>query len=144
MSASQISFSDFALSQCPWCGATGPDFAESPAPSDYCGHDLATVCAPPAIDTAVAVVAHPLAVDSGECVPVGAVLSGRFGCSSELRDDFLHGFMGDGLIGSVSGAGMDAPPHIPSGSHRSYVCGAGYSWSWLVVDGCSASRGVGV
>lgn len=67
MSASQISFSDFALSQCPWCGTIGPDFDESPAPSDYCGHDLATVCTPPVIGTAVAVVAHPLAVDGGEC-----------------------------------------------------------------------------
>lgn len=33
------------LSRCPWCGARGVDFDESPRPSDYCGHDPA-LCAP--------------------------------------------------------------------------------------------------
>lgn len=27
------------LTQCPWCGMTGPDFDESPKPADYCDHD---------------------------------------------------------------------------------------------------------
>lgn len=43
MSATQVSFVEFALSRCPWCGALGPDFDESPMPSDYCGHDPAEV-----------------------------------------------------------------------------------------------------
>lgn len=28
---------------CPWCGAKGPNFDESPRPSDYCHHDPAEV-----------------------------------------------------------------------------------------------------
>jgi hypothetical protein len=35
--------SEFVLSRCPWCGLLGPDFDESPMPSDYCGHDPAAV-----------------------------------------------------------------------------------------------------
>ena len=46
MSASQISFSDFALA----------------------AQQAATPCTPPVIDTAVAVVAHPLAVGGGGCI----------------------------------------------------------------------------
>lgn len=29
--------------KCPWCGARGPDFDESPCPTDFCGHDPALV-----------------------------------------------------------------------------------------------------
>ena len=70
MPATQISFSDFALSQCPWCGATGPDFADSPMPSDYCGHDPATVCTPSdiAAHASASVVTHG-GDFAGECIP---------------------------------------------------------------------------
>ena len=33
-------------SRCPHCGTSGVDFDESPAPSDYCGHDPALVREP--------------------------------------------------------------------------------------------------
>lgn len=39
------------FSRCPWCGALGLDFDESPCPSDYCGHDPA-LCAPLSLETA--------------------------------------------------------------------------------------------
>lgn len=29
------------LARCPWCGLLGPDFDESPRPSDICHHDSA-------------------------------------------------------------------------------------------------------
>lgn len=119
MPATQISFSDFALA----------------------AQQAAIPCAPPVIDAALALVAQPLAADSGECIPVGAVLTGRRGCSFELRDDYRGGFVCDGLIGSASGSGMDAPERSPSGSHSSYVCGSGDSWAFLVVNGFNASRG---
>lgn len=125
MPASQISFASFAASLLASV------------------QDEPTVCTPPVQETAPAVVAHPVAVDGGECIPVGAVLDGRRGCHWEIRDDFVGGFFfTDGLIGGVSGAGMDAPDLLPSGSHASYVCGRDYSWRYAVVDGCRASRGV--
>lgn len=34
---------DESITKCPWCGASGPNFDESPMPSDYCGHDPALV-----------------------------------------------------------------------------------------------------
>ena len=104
--------------------------------------DEPTDCTPPVDETAPVVVAHPVAVDGGECIPVGAHLSARSGCHWELRDDFYGGFFMEGLSGSVSGAGMDAPDRLPSGSPSSYVCGSGYSWRYAVVDGCRSSRGV--
>lgn len=124
MSACQISFASFAASLLASV------------------QDEPTDCTPPVQETAPAVVAHPLAVDGGECIPVRSVLDGRRGCHWEIRDDFGGGFICDGLIGSVSGAGMDAPDLLPSGSHTSYVCGLDYSWRYAVLDGCRASRGV--
>ena len=106
--------------------------------------DEPTDCTPPVDETAPVVVAHPVAVDGGECIPVKFVLTGHWGCSTELRDDFVHGggFACDGLIGSAFGAGMDSPESLPSGSHMAHVCGASYHWRYAVVDGFMASRGV--
>lgn len=43
--------------RCPWCGLRGPDYAESPIPSDYCDHthpdqtaDRCTACSASAGD----------------------------------------------------------------------------------------------
>lgn len=123
MSACQISFASFAASLLASV------------------QDEPTDCTPPVDETASVVVAHPVAVDGGECIPVGDCLTGRSGCHWELRDDFYGGFFADGLIGSVSGAGMDAPDLLPSGSHTSFVCGPGYSWRYAVVDGFRSYRG---
>lgn len=63
--------------RCPWCGARGSDFGESPCPPDFCGHDLASMDtigvaqrwwqAPPQHDTHyyIALFKRALALESG-------------------------------------------------------------------------------
>lgn len=91
MPATQISFADFALS----------------------AQQAATPSTPPVHEAALAVVAHPLAVDGGECNLVfeGSCSPWRGMGYGDLRDDY--GFKCD----FVAGCGMDAPDWLPSGSH---------------------------
>lgn len=96
MSASQISFADFALAQ-----------------------QAATSCTPPVSDTAVAVVAHPLAVGSGECIRFDGVFHRIRGVSAlDLRDDYDWSVSPDWACGA-----LDAPRDFPSGSHRALSLG---------------------
>ena len=96
MPASQISFSGFALAQ-----------------------QAAITCAPPVSDAALAVVAHPLAVGSGECIRFDGVFSRIRGVSSlDLRSDHDWSVQPDWACGA-----MDAPRDFPSGSHRALSLG---------------------
>lgn len=118
MPATQISFIDFALSQCPWCGATGPDFDESPMPSDYCGHGD-TDCTPPAESPAnpavePAVVAHA-SVGGGECIPFAGPWVSVHRRVFSVRDD---AYLAYDLPVTWACGGMDALRDPPSGSHR--------------------------
>lgn len=90
MPVSQISFADFALVQ-----------------------QAAITCTPPVSDAALVVVAHPLAVDGGECTRFDGVLLPRRGVSSlDLRSDHDWSVFPEWACG-----GMDAPRDFPSGSH---------------------------
>ena len=96
MPSSQLSFSGFALVQ-----------------------QAATSCTPPVSDTAVAVVAHPLAVDGGECARFDGVFSRIRGVSSfDLRSDHDWSVHPDWACGA-----MDAPRDFPSGSHLALSLG---------------------
>lgn len=96
MPSSQLSFSGFALVQ-----------------------QAATSCTPPVSDAAVVVVAHPLAVDSGECARFGGVFRRIRGVSSpDLRSDHDWSVQPDWACGA-----MDAPRDFPSGSHRALSLG---------------------
>lgn len=96
MSATQLSFSGFALAQ-----------------------QVATSCTPPVSDTAVAVVAHPLAVGSGECIRFDGVFHRIRGVSTlDLRDDHDWAVPPDWACGA-----MDAPRDFPSGSHLALFLG---------------------
>ena len=97
MSASQISFAAFALAQ-----------------------QAAASCTPPVSDAAVVVVAHPLAVDGGECARFYGVFHPIRGVSSpDLRSDHDWSVQPDWACGA-----MDAPRDVPSGSHRALsLCG---------------------
>ena len=97
MTAFQISFADFALAQ-----------------------QAATSCAPSVSDAALVVVAHPLAVDGGECACFDGVFYPIRGVSSlDLRSDHDWSVRPDWACG-----GMDAPRDVPSGSHRALsLCG---------------------
>lgn len=119
MPASQISFVDFALAQ-----------------------QAAASCTPLVQNTAIEVVAHPVAADVGECIPVRGVAAGSQGCHRELRDDFVDDWLcsDSGRIGGSSGAGMDAPSYLPSGSHTVFICGERFPWRYAVVDGFGAYR----
>ena len=95
MPATQISFSSFALAAL----------------------QVGTPRTPPVIDTAVAVVAHPLAVDGGECIPYSGVYEPSRSVSwFAIRDDFrCEDIQSD--WGFVS---MDAPAFLPLGGHQSF------------------------
>lgn len=96
MLAFQISFADFALVQ-----------------------QAATSCTPPVSDTAVAVVAHPLAVGGGECARFDGVFRPIRGVSAlDLRDDHGWSVSPDWACGA-----LDAPRDFPSGSHRALPLG---------------------
>ncbi len=96
MPASQISFADFALAQ-----------------------QAATSCAPSVSDAALVVVAHPLAVDGGECARFGGVFRRIRGVSAlDLRDDHDWSVLPDWACGA-----MDAPRDFPSGSHAALRLG---------------------
>ena len=96
MPAFQISFADFALAQ-----------------------QAAITCAPPVSDAALVVVAHPLAVGSGECIRFDGVFSRIRGVSSlDLRSDHDWSVHPDWACGA-----MDAPRDFPSGSHRALSLG---------------------
>lgn len=100
MTASQISFASFAASLL----ASVQD-----EPAD---------CTPPVDETAPVVVAHPVAVDGGECIPFAGVWSvHRF--ASGLAD---HAFFAD-LSPEWACGGLDAPRDPPIGSHASQVIG---------------------
>lgn len=47
------------VGRCPYCGTTGVGFAESAAPSDYCGHDPALVRPLPTLIARDAHIARP-------------------------------------------------------------------------------------
>lgn len=109
MSASQISFVEFALTAQSLC-----------TPS---------VALPPA-----AVAAPCAAADGGECIP----FTGNFEPFRRVRwEDFRRDFYewGD----TLTGGGMDASAYIPRGAHRGFeaprldgvwgVLADGYSWS---------------
>lgn len=96
MPATQISFADFALAQ-----------------------QAAITCTPPVSEAALVVVAHPLAVGSGECIRFDGVFSRIRGVSSlDLRSDHDWSVHPDWACGA-----MDAPRDFPSGSHRALPLG---------------------
>lgn len=96
MPSSQLSFSGFALVQ-----------------------QAATSCTPPVSDTAVAVVAHPLAVGGGECARFDGVFYRIRGVSSlDLRSDHDWSVQPHWACGA-----MDAPRDFPSGSHLALSLG---------------------
>ncbi len=114
MPACQISFSEFARS------LSEAFFPAAPA---------AVPSTPPVHQAAVEVVAHPVAVDGGECILAfeGALPRVFSGVSYfDMRDDYR------GCELDWSGDGMDAPSMIPSGSHTSdrYKKGAVIAWGF--------------
>lgn len=99
-----------------------------------------TVCLPPAAET---VSAPGLAAAAGtgqgagttESMPVPrveSVFSPHAGSALDIRSDFWD-------VAPDYGC-MDAPSYLPAGSHRTYVCGAGYRWSYSCLDGFGARR----
>lgn len=99
MPATQLSFAEFARS------LSEAFFPAAPA---------AVPSTPPVQQTAVEVVAHPVAVDGGECLRFdGALLPFRGVGYSCLRADY------DWRDAHASGDTMDAPEWLPCGSHRS-------------------------
>ena len=98
MPSSQLSFSGFALAQ-----------------------QAAASCTPPVSDTAVAVVARPLAADGGECARFDGVLLPRRGVSClDLRHDHDWSVLPEWACGA-----MDAPRDFPSGSHAALTLCSG-------------------
>ena len=90
MSASQISFVEFALTE-------------------------QALCTPSVTLPAAAVAAPCVTADGGECIPYGGVFEPFRGTR---WDDFRREFYAwDDL---VTGAGMDAPAFLPTGGHRSF------------------------
>jgi hypothetical protein len=77
------------------------------------------------------VVAHPVAVDGGECIRFAGVFHPfRLVGYGSYRADF--GAYED----AVSGCGLDAPYFVPSGSHSAYE-----ATGRCMADGYGASRG---
>jgi len=109
MSASQISFVEFALT------------AQS-------------LCTPSVTPFAAAVAAPCVAADGGECTPYDGVFKPfRQVRWSDFRCDFYE------WDDTLTGGGMDAPAYLPRGGHRGFVasrlCGGvavladGHLWS---------------
>ena len=109
MSASQISFVEFALTE-------------------------QAFCTPSVTLPAAAVAAPCVAADGGECIP----FTGNFKPYRRVRwEDFRRDFYG--WDDTLTGGGMDAPACIPCGAHRGFVAphldgdlgvlADGYSWS---------------
>ena len=93
--------------------------------------DEPTDCTPPVDETAPVVVAHPVAVDGGECIRFAGVFHPfRLVGYGAYRADF--GAYAD----AVSGCGLDAPYFVPSGSHSAYEAPG-----FCMADGYGASRG---
>lgn len=126
MQASQVSFSAFASALLA-SAQTEFDFSD---------------CTPLVHQAPAAVVAHPEGAGVGECPPLSDVFHARPDPAGALRPDFIDGLsVVRGVPACASfGAGLDAPDYLPSGSHRSYVCGSGHSWAWSVLDGYGSSR----
>ena len=109
MSASQISFVEFALTE-------------------------QALCTPSVTPSVAAVAAPCVAADGGECIPfTGNFKPYRRVRWEDLRRDFYE------WDDTLSGACMDAPAYIPRGAHRGFeaprldgvlgVLADGYSWS---------------
>lgn len=90
MSASQISFVEFALTE-------------------------QALCTPSVTLPAAAVAAPCVAADGGECIPYGGVFEPFRGTR---WDDFRREFYAWGDL--QTGAGMDAPAFLPAGGHQSF------------------------
>lgn len=108
MSASQISFVEFALTE-------------------------QALCTPSVTLPAAAVAAPCVAADGGECIP----FTGNFKPYRRIRlEDFRRDFYA--WDDTLAGGGMDAPAYIPRGAHRGFlaprlggdlgVLADGYSW----------------
>ena len=94
MSASQISFVEFALT------------AQS-------------LCTPSVTPSVAAVAAPCAAADGGECIPYGGLFEPFRGVSwYDFRREFYR--WGD----VQTGGGMDAPAFLPTGGHQSFVSSA--------------------
>lgn len=117
MPATQISFAEFALAQ-----------------------QAAIVCPPPVQQPAIEVVAHPLPVDGGECIPFeGAVLRPLGACFSDLRADFSDS-CGAYIEPDWSGAYMDAPGNVPAGSHIAVTFCVGHPFAYVKANGYRWAR----
>lgn len=85
--------------------------------------DEPTDCTPPVDETASVVVAHPVAVDGGECIYIDLrrvhVERPSLLC---MREDFWL----DGMHPGWAGVGLDAPSFVPSGSAVVLGLEAGY------------------
>lgn len=155
MSATQISFAAFALSQ---FGHLSPDAArlgELRAQYSACkrvldrvdlrphlravagrliGRGCHPVRTPPVQEAAIAVVAHPLAVDGGECLPLpfeGLMADRRVVGSSALRPEYVD----DWCVDRAGCGGMDAPEALPAGSHSSFTFLAGSPLAYVKANG---------
>lgn len=74
------------------------------------------------------------AAQTADFIPLTSILPTRRAALFDLRDDF------NSVDGREFGAGMDAPDHLPSGSHSVYFCGEAYEWRYAVLHGLKASR----
>ena len=91
MSASQISFLEFALTE-------------------------QALCTPSVSPFAAAVAAPCVAADGGECIP----FTGNFKPYRRVRwEDFRCDFYD--WDDALTGGGMDAPAYIPRGAHRGFI-----------------------
>lgn len=115
----------------PACQISFAEFARFLSEAFFPATPAAAPSTPPVQQTAVEVVAHPVAVGGGGCIPAfeGPIRHVFRGVSYfDLRDDYEYDV-------DTSGDGMDAPPALPSGSHMSEPFGKRSVMAWAF--GCA-------
>lgn len=108
-------FDTLSFKFCPMCGER-LSYTSYEAYCPYAGchwNNEDADCTPPVDETAPVVVAHPVAVDGGECIQIDLrrvhVARPSWVC---IRKDFWL----DGIDPGWAGVGLDAPAFLPSGS----------------------------